>query len=79
MAPVSPPSIPPPPESNTPLPVMSQAEVKKALEAEEDAALKGGASALHKTSPSGFVEMGLEIEDTQCVEFSLNAEFWFAD
>lgn len=55
---------------------MSEAQVKAALEQEEAAALKQGAIALHTTSPSSFVTMALEIEDSQCV-YGLLAFFFF--
>lgn len=48
---------------------VTEAQVKKTLAKEEEKYLNDGGSALHTTSPSAFLTLGLELEDTQYIAF----------
>jgi len=45
--------------------VISESEVKKTLALEETARLESGGLAINATSASGFLILGLELEDVQ--------------
>jgi len=45
--------------------VLTEADVRKELTKEEEIRLSNGGVALHETSASAFVVLGLELEDTQ--------------
>jgi len=47
------------------LTVLTEADVRKELAKEEESRLSNGGIALHQTSASSFVVLGLELEDTQ--------------
>lgn len=44
---------------------LSEAQVQKELADEEETRLASGGAALHETSPSSFISMGLELEEAQ--------------
>lgn len=46
---------------------LSEAQVRKELAEEEASRLQKGGMAMHSTSASAFLVMGLELEDNQCV------------
>lgn len=44
---------------------MTETRVQKELQSEEESRLKAGGEALHGTSASSFIMIGLDIEDVQ--------------
>ena len=46
---------------------MTEAETRKEFAEDEERRLADGVEPVHETSPSGFVFLGLELEDIQCV------------
>lgn len=53
------------------LPEMTEALAHKELAEEEEQRQLGGQVAVHETSPSAFLVMGLEIEETQYVQVTV--------
>lgn len=55
---------------------MSEAQVRKELAEEEGTRLEQGGIAIHSTSASAFLVMGLELEDNQYVCYIVLSLYW---
>jgi hypothetical protein len=55
---------------------LSEAQVWKELAEEEGTRLEQGGIAIHSTSASAFLVMGLELEDNQYVYYMFLSHYW---